>query len=138
MTRSEPKYKFKQVMLIDDDSLDNFIHQKIIEASFFSEKIFVNTGSKSALEFLSNLEVLGSQSISIFPEVIFVDLNMPIIDGFQFLENFKTTLPEKFNATKLILLTASISTSDKPKAASISKEIKFIHKPLTQQALDQI
>ena len=48
-------YKYQTVMLVDDNELDNFIHQKIIEGCRFAEKIYVNTSGISALEFLKNI-----------------------------------------------------------------------------------
>ena len=56
MKRKEPNFKYNYTMLLDDNELDNFINQKTIEASHFSNKVFVNTSSKSALEFLNNLK----------------------------------------------------------------------------------
>ena len=55
MKRKEPKCKYKQVMLLDDNELDNFINEKVIEASQFAEKVYITSSGKSALEFLNNL-----------------------------------------------------------------------------------
>lgn len=125
-------------MLLDDNELDNFINQKIIEANHFSEKVYVNTGSKSALEFLNNLSLLSSASNAIFPEVIFIDINMPLIDGFQFIENLKKNLPKKISTLKLVILTSSVNPKDREKANDLSKEIIFLNKPLTENVLNQL
>jgi CheY-like chemotaxis protein len=138
MKRKEPAHTYNYVMLVDDNELDNFINQKTIEANHFSNKVYLSTGSKSALEFLKNLEIFGTETSNFFPEVIFVDLNMPMIDGFQFIEHFKNILPDKFNATKIVILTSSITPSDKERAQKISKEIIFFNKPLTKERLNQI
>lgn len=138
MKRKDPKFKHKQVLLLDDSELDNFINQKIIEASLFSEKIYVNTSSKSALEFLSNLSILSTGNSDLFPEVIFVDLNMPMMDGFQFIENLQKNLPAKVNELKLAILTSSTNPYDKQRADALSKKIVFLNKPLTQGMLDQL
>ena len=136
MKRKEPNYKYNYVLLIDDNDLDNFINQKTIEVSYFSNKIYVNSGSKSALEFLKNLEI--SKQLNVFPEVIFVDLNMAMIDGIQFIENFKQLMPDKFKSVKVVVLTSSIMPSDKDKVTKLSKDILFLNKPLTKEILDQI
>ena len=138
MKRKEPNFKYNYTMLLDDNELDNFINQKTIEASHFSNKVFVNTSSKSALEFLNNLEISSTEAIDIFPEIIFVDINMPMIDGFQFIEIFKNTFPKRFNTIKMVILTSSISPLDKERASSISKNVTFLNKPLSQEALNQI
>ena len=138
MKRKDPICKYNYAMLLDDSELDNFINQKTIEATNFANKIYINTGSKSALEFLNNLEISSNDKIDIFPEIIFIDINMPMIDGFQFIENFKKTFSNRFINTKIVILTSSISQSDRIKADKISKGIIFLNKPLTKDALDQI
>jgi CheY-like chemotaxis protein len=138
MKRKDPVYKYNYVMLLDDNELDNFINQKTIEAIHFSKKIYVNTSSKSALEFLLNINNTYNEPASIFPEVIFIDINMPMIDGFQFIENLRNSFPEKFSSLKIVILTSSVSQEDKDKSAKIAKEAIFLNKPLTQEALNQI
>lgn len=138
MKRKNPEFKYNYTMLLDDNELDNFINQKTIEANHFSKKTFVNTSSRSALEFLTNIELSNTETLSIFPEIIFIDINMPMIDGFQFIEKFKKLLPAKFKLVKIVILTTSVSQNDKDKALNLSKDILFLNKPLTVEALNQI
>jgi CheY-like chemotaxis protein len=138
MKRKEPRYKYNNVMLIDDNELDNFINEKILEANHFSKKIYVNTGARSALEFLNNIVTMGEDYTGTYPEVIFVDINMPIMDGFQFIEYHKKNLDEKMHKPKIVILTSSVYHEDKQKANEISKDIIFLNKPLTQAMLETI
>lgn len=138
MKRKDPQFKYNHAMLLDDNELDNFINQKMIEAGHFASKIYVNTSSKSALEFLNNLSILSNETTNIFPEIIFVDLNMPMMDGFQFIENLKKNLPEKVKSVKLAILTSSNNPNDRQRAAEISTNIIFLNKPLTQDILAQL
>jgi CheY-like chemotaxis protein len=138
MKRKEPKYKYKQVLLLDDNELDNFINEKIIEASHFSERVYLTSSGKSALEFLNNLNVTGKESEAIYPEAIFIDINMPMMDGFQFIDNLKTISGDKIKNCKLIILTSSIYPEDRAKAMTISKDITFLNKPLTEEMLNKI
>jgi CheY-like chemotaxis protein len=138
MKRKDPKFKYNYVMLLDDNDLDNFINQKMIEANHFSAKIYVSTSSKSALEFFSNLSVLNAGSTDKFPQVIFVDINMPLIDGFQFITQLKENFPEHVGLFKFVILTSSINLSDKQKAHDLSSDITFLNKPLTKEMLDQL
>lgn len=124
-------------MLLDDNELDNFINQKVIEACHFAAKVYVNTSSKSALEFLNNLSISSTDKVDIFPEIIFIDLNMPMMDGFQFIENLKKSQPKKIESLKLVILTSSTNPNDKQRAAEISKNIIFLNKPLTSDMLAQ-
>lgn len=136
MKRKEPKYTHRHVMLVDDSELDNFINEKIIESSCFSKNVYVNTGSKSALEFIRNLKLITDVNEAIFPEVIFIDLNMPIIDGFQFINYLNELNDERVKECKLVILTSSVHPEDRKKAAAISENIKFLNKPLTEQMLE--
>lgn len=138
MKPKEPKFKFSNVMLIDDNELDNFINEKTLEANFFAKKIYTNTSAVSALEFLDNLLTMGEDYKEVYPEVIFIDINMPMMDGFQFIENFKKKKENQFDKPKLIILTSSVFHEDKQKSQAISKEIIFLNKPLTKEMLEGI
>jgi hypothetical protein len=61
-----------------------------------------------------------------------------MIDGFQFIENFKNKSPKRFKSTKIVILTSSLSIHDREKSIGISKDILFLNKPLTEEALNQI
>ena len=136
MKRKDPKYKYQYVMLLDDNELNNFINQKIIEANHFSKKIYTNTSGKSALEFLSNLLVLEEDSLVIFPRVIFIDINMPIMDGFQFVKSLKNLPQDKLKDCKLVILTSSMFEEDQKKAKELLSNIVFLNKPLNETALN--
>ena len=138
MKTKQPKYRFKHVMLLDDSELDNFINEKIIEASCFSEKVYVNSSGTSALEFLSNLVASGPIAKSIYPEVIFTDLNMPVMDGFQFIDKLKSVEGNLGQDCKLIILTSSVLPEDKIRAELVSKNVIFLNKPLTEEMLSSL
>jgi CheY-like chemotaxis protein len=133
MKTKEPPFRYSHVMLIDDNELDNFINSKVLEAHRFGRKIYMTTSGRSALEFLNNLLVVGEA----FPQVLFVDINMPIMDGFQFLEKFRT-ISGKLGNPRIAVLTSSMSDDDRARAASIAPGCEFIHKPLTSAALSRL
>lgn len=124
-------------MLIDDVDLDNFVSKTILKAYHFSENIYVYNNAQDALNFLKQIK--GNPNI-IFPEVIFIDVNMPVIDGFQFIQNVQKELkPEldRYN-TKLVMLTSSVFNSDRQKAKESFNETIFLVKPLTEETLGLI
>jgi len=131
-------YKYKIVMLVDDNELDNFINQKIIESSFFAEKIYINTSGSSALEFLKNLAVNKKLVEALIPDVIFLDINMPLMDGFQFMDEYYKLQKEIKGKTKIVILTTSMSARDKEMATKYGAAISFINKPLNEDSLSKI
>ena len=138
MKRTEQKHRYTNVMLIDDNDLDNFINEKTLEANLFAKKIYINTSAKSALEFLNNLITMGDSFSHVYPEVIFIDINMPMMDGFQFIDLFKKNILAQQQKPKLIILTSSVYHEDKQKARDLSTDIIFLNKPLTKEMLDKL
>ncbi|MFT5619623.1 MAG: CheY-like chemotaxis protein [Arenicella sp.] len=127
--------KYFSVMLIDDNEIDNLINQKMIEATNLSERIYVHSGAKSAIEFLKNIEKLTEYSEKILPDVIFLDIDMPLMDGFQFLDLFNKLHESTKKQCKIVMLTSSINPQDIDKSKTYSFVKKYINKPLTQQSL---
>lgn len=131
--------KFYAVMLIDDNEIDNLINQKMIEATNISEKIYMHSGAKSAIEFLKNLEkVTDDFDNKILPEVIFLDIDMPLMDGFQFLDQFSDLSESTKNYCKIVMLTSSINPQDVNKAEGYDFVKEYLNKPLTQETLKDL
>src|SRR5688572_473486 len=138
MEQKVPDFKFNTVMLIDDSELDNYISEKIIENNRFAKRIYSNTSAKSALEFLHNMNIMGNTFVELYPKVIFIDINMPMMDGFQFIEFFEKSAEENLFKPKLVILTSSVYKEDKLLALEVSEDVMFLNKPLTTAMLDAI
>ena len=126
-------------MLIDDNDIDNFINEKLIKAYYFAENVYVHTSTKSALEFLKNIEVtLQEIPEDLIPSHLLLDINMPILDGFHFLDEFEKFTPELKKKIKIIMLTTSLNPMDIEKSKNYKHVVKFLHKPLTESELAQL
>jgi CheY-like chemotaxis protein len=119
------------VFLVDDNEVDLFVQKRFIEMKKFAGNIVTFTSPSKALEAL--LE--NPQQI---PGIIFLDLNMPLLNGFEFLERVRDSSQDLFNRLRVVVLTSSNSQMDRDRASSFSNVIRFIPKPLTGQGLDDL
>ena len=122
------------VMLVDDNDTDNFISKRIIEITKFAKRIEVKNSGKSALEYLEK-EQFNAKNL---PDIIFLDINMPIVDGFVFLFEFEMFPEEVKNKCKIVILSSSDNKRDIEKIVDNDYVVKFVTKPLTEQALNEI
>ena len=126
------------VMLVDDNEIDNLINQKMIEASGIAKHIYTHTGARSAIEFLRNMEKLDeSSSNNVLPALIFLDIDMPLMDGFQFLDEFGKLSEATREKCGVIMLTSSISPADVNRSKKYDYVRKYINKPLTLENLEK-
>ncbi len=122
------------VLLVDDNDTDNFISKRIIEITKFAKRVEVRNSGKSALEYLEQ----SKDTPENLPDVIFLDINMPIVDGFVFLFEFEMFPDNIKNKCKVIILSSSNNKRDIAKIVDNEYVIKFITKPLTEKSLQEI
>jgi CheY-like chemotaxis protein len=124
-------------MLIDDNEIDNLINQKMIEAANITQHIYTHTGARSAIEFLKNIEKLNEEANEILPDIIFLDIDMPLMDGFQFLDEFEKLKDTTKEKCKIVMLTSSINPQDMSKSKEYNV-LKYFNKPLSQETLEKL
>lgn len=122
----------KKTVLIDDSDIDLFIQRRFLEVYNFSDQLVQYKSAKDALDWLKNMN--GDTP----PDVIFLDLNMPEMDGFGFLKVFDTLPSRIINDSKIIVLTSSNSSKDRQQVFESKNVIQFITKPLKQSDIEDL
>ena len=134
MKTEDKTYKFDRVLLIDDNDIDNFINERMITTNFFSNRVIVKNSGESALNYLrENAEIDNN-----LPQVIFLDLNMPVMDGFAFLSEYESLSDKVKTNCKIIVLSSSISPEDINRASTNPLVVKYVNKPLNEKYLAAI
>jgi CheY-like chemotaxis protein len=126
--------KYKTVMLIDDNEIDNLINQKMIEAAAVAENIYTHTGAKSAIEFLKNMEKMDVAD-KVLPDIIFLDIDMPLMDGFQFLDEFEKLTKLTKKKSRIVMLTSSINPQDFNRSKKYPNVKLYLNKPLSHDSI---
>ena len=123
------------IFLIDDDGLVNFLNQEIIKDAYPDKNVQSFESATDALELLKKLSNSPDSSL---PQLIFLDINMPVMDGWEFLEAFLQLPQNLIQDCKVVMHTSSIDPRDVEKAKTFSSVTDYITKPLTVQALSKI
>ncbi len=133
------KKRLNCVLLVDDNESDNFIHKRVLEKSGITNNIAIALNGKEALDFLTakiqNGEFEGSYTQ---PELIFLDINMPIMDGWEFLEEYHKLDISQKGKVVFIMLTTSLNPGDRVKAETLLESGCFHFKPLTLEMIKGI
>jgi len=122
------------VLLVDDNDTDNFISKRIIELTKFAKRIEIKNSGKSALQYLEHAREDNNK----LPDLIFLDINMPIVDGFVFLYEFEKFPIHVRDKCKVIILSSSDNKRDIDRIVDNQYVVKFITKPLTDDILKEV
>lgn len=120
----------ERIILIDDNESDNVFHEIIIKAAGFAGELLVFDGGVKALDYLQTADLER-------PTRVFLDINMPGMDGFEVARRAKPLLQGK-PAVVLLMLTSSASPQDRERAAAISIIQGYLTKPLTVDGVREL
>jgi CheY-like chemotaxis protein len=126
--------RYKKVMIIDDTYVDRYVAERNLKKYGFAEEVVTKESAKSALEYLASLVEVPEQ----LPQLIFLDIRMPDIDGFGFLEAYEK-LPEAVKSNCLVMmLSTSLNPSDHERAKASQYVNRFLNKPLDKEKIEML
>ena len=128
------KKKLPCVLLVDDDYVTNFLNAKVIEHAKIAEHVEVKLNGQEALDFLTKEKITDTAS----PCLILLDINMPIMDGWEFLQAYQQGALDQKNKANIVMLTTSSNPDDIKRAQNIPFVSGFKSKPLTTEILEDI
>lgn len=131
--------KLKNILLVDDDEITNYINSDLLKSLDITEHISIAYNGKEALEYLKKAHSEPAPKGYIIPELIFLDINMPVMNGFQFLEEYYYLLGTQQLTTIVTMLTTSLIKEEVSKALSMVHVVKgYIEKPLTTEIVMEV
>jgi len=126
------------VLLIDDDSATNTYHQIVMDRLGISNHIQICINGKDALNYLTNQGDYIDKTNLPKPDLIFLDINMPGMNGFDFLDEYQSLPEEQKEEYVIIMLTTSLNEEDELKAKAYTTVSDFLNKPLRKDILGDI
>ena len=125
-------------MLIDDDEPTNFLNKMLIEETGVAHEVRVAQSAREALDYLSGKLPGITGDTPPAPDLIFLDINMPAMDGWEFLDRYRQLPSAQKAAIVMIMLTTSLNPDDHLRAREIPEVSGFEHKPLKAHRLKEI
>ncbi|MFV8353360.1 response regulator [Flavobacterium sp. XS2P14] len=125
------------ILCIDDDAITLMLCKKVIIKSSFSHEIITAQNGEEALQYFKTLKEVQNQSKGL-PQLIFLDLNMPVMGGWEFLDHFSTPEFAEFKTIKVVVLSSTIDPEDLEKSKQYPMVIDFLSKPITQAMLEYL
>ncbi|MEM1337077.1 MAG: response regulator [Bacteroidota bacterium] len=120
-----------KILLLDDNKATNFIHKKFIRMTGCAKEVVSFEIGANALQYLEDKE-------NSFPNLIFVDINMPTMNGWEFFEHFSKIDRVERESCRSILLTTSLSPNDEDQMAEVKAVDEILIKPLEPNAIGTI
>ncbi len=125
------------VLSIDDDHVTQLLNKIHLDAEKFCTNVIEASNGLEAIDFFKKLDS-GEVSMDSFPEIIFLDLNMPVMEGWEFFEVFKRDFAHFAEKTNIFIVSSSINPADTERAKNEASIVAFLEKPLNAQSLKKV
>lgn len=126
--------RFRNVMIIDDSETDRYIANHYLKKNLIAVNVLSVASAEEALEYLMQF----ANSVDDLPRFIFLDIRMPVMDGFDFLHEFRLLPKSVHQHCDIIMLSSSWDPQDHERVKNNPHVKKFISKPLTEEELNDL
>ncbi|WP_426092521.1 response regulator [Flavobacterium sp. DSR3-2] len=128
-----------QILCVDDDPITLMLCKKVITKSSFSNEIITSQNGEEALSYFNTIKNTNNKNKPIpHPQLIFLDLNMPVMGGWEFLDHFNSQEFSEFSTIKVVVLSSTIDPEDLEKSKQYPMVIDFLSKPISQSMLEYL
>ncbi len=124
----------KRICIIDDDKIYRFTTEKYIQMLKLADTVTTFADGEEALEYIKD----NALQEDVLPDIILLDVNMPIMDGWDFVQEFANLNPRPIKEITLYMVTSSIDERDREKAAKMTAIHDFIIKPISEKQLVEL
>lgn len=128
----------KKLLCIDDDKTTLMLIKMVTEKASFAKDVITALNGREGLEYYHNLLKEPQDKREDYPQLIFLDLNMPVMNGWEFLDEFVENIYPQFPDTKVVILSSSANPVDKERAKQYPIIIGYISKPITADLLKML
>jgi CheY-like chemotaxis protein len=128
---SENIYKFSKAMIIDDSATDRYIEEHYLRKFFIAATVIPQSSAIDALDYLKQF----ADNLEELPQLIFLDIRMPLMDGFEFLDEYEKLPSSVHEYCTIVMISSSIDPGDQARIKENRFVKKFINKPLNKEKL---
>ena len=123
------------ILLVDDDEINNFISIKLIKKALLTSDIMACLNGRFAIDQLVDIQKRDPEKL---PDYIFLDINMPIMNGWEFLDEYKRLNIDPLGKSKIFIISSSVFSNDINRARSYPIVKSFISKPLSVEKIKEL